>query len=307
MDVDEVDNEEDNLEFIGEIYIPLALNKKSIESNSNIKDKNFSMKGGTDRDRDLLFLLFNKGIRDTLGKRRDTYMGGINHKHEDEGPAKEARDQLKACLREALRRNYETVTVYINVTQTGLYIEFYRFRINGAPSTTMTPFYLSIHFRPFQLNTQHDRFERNTVHRQPTQTPHRSNQRANFRVDAIINGVTHDPNSDYISQAQTRTTGSNRALLLGEESHLTFNFVPPSGGAAAQNAAMMRCLKETLFPDNSYIYVTQRDLTNYMDTAGGRRLKYKKTKKTKRPKKSKKTRKTRKTRKTKKTKGKTKK
>ena len=33
--------DEDDLEIIGEIYIPLALNKKSIESNSNIKDENF--------------------------------------------------------------------------------------------------------------------------------------------------------------------------------------------------------------------------------------------------------------------------
>jgi len=114
MGIDEVDNEEDNLEFIGEIYIPLALNKKSIESNSNIKDENFSMKGGTDRDRDLLFWLFSKRIRNTLGNRRDTYInGGINHTPEQDGPHREARNQLKACLREALRREYEYVTVYI--------------------------------------------------------------------------------------------------------------------------------------------------------------------------------------------------
>lgn len=289
--------DEDDLEIIGEIYIPLALNKKSIESNSNIKDENFSMKGGTDRDRDLLFWLFSKRIRNTLGKRRDTYANGrINRTPEQDGPHKEARNQLKACFQAALRRAHERVTVYINVTPTGVYIQFYRFRNNGNPSTTMQPFYLSVHLRPFQLNARHPRFENSTVHRQLTQAPTpQDNQWVNFRVEAIIDGVAHNPNSQYIRQ-----TGLN--LLPGEDSHLTFNFVPPFGGAAPQNAAMMRCLKQTLFPDNEYIYVTQQDLTDYM--GGGRRLKYKKTKKTK---KTKKARKTRKTKKAKKTKGKTRK
>ena len=278
--------DEDDLEIIGEIYIPLALNNESIESNSNIKDENFSMKGGTDRDRDLLFWLFSKRIRNTLGKRRDTYANGrINPTPERNRRHREARNQLKECFRAALRRGRENVTVYINVTPTGVYIQFYRFRNNGRPSTTMEPFYLSIHLRPFQLNAQHPRFENNTVHRQLTQAPTpQGNEWVNFRVEAIINGVAHNPNSDYI-----RLTSLNRALLPGEESHLTFNFVPPFGGAATQNAAMMRCLKQTLFPHDEYIYVTQQDLTDYM--GGGRRLKYKKTKKTKKTKKAKKAKK----------------
>lgn len=294
MGIDEVDNEEDNLEFIGEIYIPLALNKKSIESNSNNKDGNFSMAGGIPRDRDLLFWLFSKRIRQILGNRCDRYIdGSINSAIERHDSHRQARDQLKACLQSAFSRLGERVDVYINMRQTGLYIEFFRFRVNdGTPSTTMAPFYLSVHFRLPDLDVQHPRFEYDTVHRQPI-TPQQDNQQVNFTVRAIINGNEYDPNSDAISGANPR------AILQGLGSNLTFRFFPPFGGAASQNTAMMNCLNQTLFPDNFYIYVMQEDLTGYM--AGGRRLKYKKTKKTKRPKKSKKTRKT------KKTKGKTKK
>jgi len=292
MGIDEVDNEEDNLEFIGEIYIPLALNKKSIESNSNNKDGNFSMEGGIPRDRDLLFWLFSKRIRQTLGNRCDrNYDGSINTAFEWDDSYTQARDQLKACLRSAFSRQDDSVNVYINMRQSGLYIEFFRFRTNdGVP--TMTPFYLSVHFRQHQLHVQHPRFEYDTVHRQPI-THQQDNQQVNFTVRAIINGTEYDPNSDAISGANPRR------IRQGLDSNLTFRFVPPFGGAARQNAAMMTCLNQTLFPDNFYIYVMQEELTGYM--AGGRRLKYKKTKKTKRPKKSKKTRKT------KKTKGKTKK